>query len=61
MNDDDLKARSGLGVALDYLGQHAKAQEQYEEVLDHDSKNLDAQSGFILIFCRTDMILRSKS
>lgn len=40
IDSDDVKARSGLGVALDYLGDHKGAQKEYEKALKDDAKNL---------------------
>ena len=36
----DMKAKSGLGVAYDYLGDHKAAQKQYEAVLEREPDNL---------------------
>jgi len=40
IDSGDLKAHSGRGVALDYLGDHKQAQKEYETVLEKDPQNL---------------------
>ncbi len=40
IDDDDAKAQTGLGVSLDYLGDHLKAQKAYEKALRLEPGNL---------------------
>lgn len=40
IDEDDMKARSGMAVALDYQGRHVAARKHYSQALKQDSGNL---------------------
>lgn len=45
-DSSDAKARGGLAVALDYLGQHVAAQKEYEKLMKDDPRNLGTLNNY---------------